>query len=308
MDSNFETFNTKIIKDIGFLKMTKLLKEWGADTLGPLNSPMEDEYAKKQEELLETGEYTPVTLSNPTSFESLIKRERSDISIISDETLDKEGDIVIQKNIDFDSLGFRKNPVVSYNHNYDIPPVGKSLWQKTRAGVTKAKTQYISRPESLPKNVEWFPDSIFHMIEAGVMRGKSIGGLAKYRAPTQDDFDKNPSWQGAKRIVEKYLVYEYCVCSIGMNANAIVEMVSKSLITIPDDILERDFGEIAEKIKAIHKSIKIKNELPLIKSVITLKEIKEERKQAIEKIISQCIKQTPDLINDTIKRAMGRVE
>ena len=42
--------------------------------------------------------------------------------------------------------------------------------------------------------------------------------------------------------------------------------------------------------------------------MVTLEQIKEERKQAIEKIISQCIKQTPDLINDTIKRAMGSVE
>lgn len=288
--------------------MTKLLKEWGADTLGPLNTPMSDECAKNQEELLETGEYSHVVLSNSKSFESLIKRERSDISIISDETLDADGDIVIQKGIDFDVLGFKKNPVVSYNHDFNIPPVGKSLWQKTSSRVTKAKTQYISRPESLPKNVEWFPDSIFHMIESGVMRGKSIGGLAKYRSPTQEDFDSNPSWQDAKRIVEKYLVFEYCVCPIGANSNAIVEMVSKSLISIPENILQRDFSEIVDKIKDIYNSIKIKNELPLIKNAITLKQIKKERKQAIKEIVNQCVKQTPDLIDATIKRVMGRVE
>ncbi len=288
--------------------MSKTLKAWGADTLGPLNTPMSDEFAKKQEELLDTGEYTPITLSIPGAFESILKRERSDISIISDETVDKEGDVVIQKGIDFDSLGFRKNPVVSYNHNYNIPPVGKSLWQKTSGGVTKAKTQYISRPESLPKSVEWFPDSIFHMIESGVMRGKSIGGIGKHRSPTQEDFDSNPSWQGAKRILEKYMIYEYCVCPIGMNSNAIVEMIGKSLITIPKDILNRDFGEIADKIKEIYDNIRIKNEVPMIKSVITVKQIKKERKEAIEKIIKECVKTTPTLIDDSIKRIMGRVE
>ena len=308
MDSNFETFNTKIIKDIGFLKMTKLLKEWGADTLGPLNTPLKDEFARKQEELLETGEYTHVTLAKSNSFEAFIERERADISVITDETIDKEGDVITSKSIDFDTLGFRKNPVVSYNHDYNIPPVGKSIWQKTVGTVTKAKTQYISRPESLPESVEWFPDSIFHMIKSGVMRGKSLGGLIKYRASTQEDFDSNPNWKGAKRIAERTLVFEYCVCPIGINSNAIVEMVSKSLITIPDDILYRDFSEIADKIKAIHDDIKIKNELPLIKSVVTLKQIKEERKDAIEEIINQCIKQTPSLIDATIKRAMGRVE
>lgn len=288
--------------------MSKTLKAWGADTLGPLNTPMSDEFARKQEELLETGEYTHVTLTKTNSFEAFMEHEKADISIISDESVDKDGDVIDQKTIDFDALGFKKNPIVSYNHNYDIPPVGKSLWQKTRAGQTKAKTQYIDRPETLPSSVEWFPDSIFHMIKSGVMRAKSIGGLVKFRSPTQEDFDKNPSWQGAKRISEKALIYEYCVCPLGINTNAIVEMVSKSLISIPEDILYRDFGEIVDKIKDIQDKIQIKNQVPLIKNVITLEQIKKERKQAIKEIISECIEQAPTIINDSIKRAMGRVE
>jgi len=286
--------------------MTKTLKSWGADTFGPLNTPMSDEYAKKQEELLDTGEYTHVTLSKANSFEAFIEREKADISIITDESIDKEGDVIPSKSVDFDTLGFRKNPIVSYNHNYDIPPVGKSLWQKSSGGVTRAKTQYISRPESLPENVEWFADSVYHMIKSGVLRGKSLGGLIKYRAPTQKDFDSNPSWQGAKRIVEKYLIFEYSVVSIGANTHAIVEMISKSLISIPEDILNRDFGDIADEIKAIHEDIRIKDTVLLIKNVVTLEQIKSERKQAIEKIISKCVSLTPDLIDDTIKRAMGR--
>ena len=288
--------------------MSKTLKAWGSDTLGPLNTPMKDEYAKKQEELLETGEYTHVTLSRPNSFEAFIEREKADISIISDETLDKDGDIVLQKSLDFDSLGFRKNPVVSYNHDYDIPPVGKSLWQKTTGGVTKAKTRYIDRPETLPSNVEWFPDSIFHMIKAGVLRGKSLGGLVKYRSPIQEDFDTNPTWQGAKRISEKALIFEYCVCPIGANNNAVVEMISKSLISIPEEILYRDFAEIADKIKDIHNNIRIKNQIPLIKNVVTLEQIKKERSQEIDKIVAKCISEAPKAIDNAIKRALGRVE
>ena len=287
--------------------MTKTLKAWGADTFGPLNTPMGDEFARKQEELLETGEYTHVTLSNPNSFEACIEREKSDISIISDESVDIEGDVGVQKTLDFVTLGFHKNPVVSYNHNYNIPPVGKSLWQKTSGGVTKAKTQYISRPEELPSNIEWFPDSIFHMVKSGVMRGKSIGALVKYRQPTQEDVDKNPFWKKARRISEKVYIFEYCVCPIGMNTNAIVEMVSKSLISIPKDILHRDFSEIADEIEKIHKNIQIKNEVPVIKSAVTLEQIKEERKQAIKEIVSKCIQKTPTVIDDSIKRIMGRV-
>lgn len=286
----------------------KSLKAWGADTFGPLNTPMSDECAKKQEELLETGEYSHVTLSNPNSFEAFIDREKADISIISDESVDKAGDVVVQKTIDFDTLGFRKNPVVSYNHKYDIPPVGKSLWQKTSGGVTKAKTQYISRPTELPSNVEWFPDSIFHMIKSGVMRGKSLGGLIKWKRPTEEDIKTNPHWQGAKRISEKALIYEYCVCPIGMNSSAIVEMVSKSLISIPDDILYTDFAEIADKIKEIHKDIQIKSEVPVIKSAVTLEQIKQERKEAIEKIVVGCIQKAPTVIDDSIKRIMGKVQ
>jgi hypothetical protein len=62
------------------------------------------------------------------------------------------------------------NPIVTLQHCYSLPPVGKSVWRKRykdgdMVGV-KAKTQYPKRPDSW-QDTDWPPDTTFSLIQAG---------------------------------------------------------------------------------------------------------------------------------------------
>lgn len=284
------------------------LKAYGECT-GPLDFPMTTENARELEAQLESGEYAPFKLQKAHAFESCIEGERSDISVVSDASVDADGEVV-----DPDSLNwskFQKSPVVAFNHNYSIPPIGKSLWQKfvKSIGSWKAKTQYISRPDTLPSDAIWFPDSIFHMVKSGALNAKSIGGAASYREITKEDIEKNPEYSKAKRITKSVNIYEYSVGVIGVNKNTIVEQVSKSLVHIPEEILQKDFSSVPELIEAL-KDLKVvtdDNSLPVIKSYRTEKSFVEEQQNIANSKIETIKNSIPELVEDSFKRLMGKV-
>jgi hypothetical protein len=115
-----------------------------------------------------------------------------------------------------------------------MPPVGRSLWRKkTRdgsAGGVKAKTHYPARPATWPGNDEWAPDSAFALVHAGLMNGKSVGYIAtKAHAPTAEEIRKNAALASVARIVDEWLLVEYCCCWLPVNPEAVTEVVSKSV-------------------------------------------------------------------------------
>ncbi len=76
---------------------------------------------------------------------------------------------------------FQANPLVTLQHAYNLPPVGKSLWRKrVKDGDSvriKAKTQYPARPDSWPESDPWPPDRVLSLVQAGLLNGKWIGFL-----------------------------------------------------------------------------------------------------------------------------------
>src|SRR5207249_1170129 len=123
---------------------------------GPLGFPLLDPQARVLDTLLNslprTREYAyrkAVIAQAPTE---LLSGERADVSWITTESPDRSQEVVLAKGMN-DSQ-FQKNPVVTLNHCYWNPPVGKSLWRKVAKdgelrGV-KAKTQYPAKPANWP--------------------------------------------------------------------------------------------------------------------------------------------------------------
>lgn len=268
--------------------------------IGPLDFPMQETDARELEKKLGSGEYSPFRMVKNAAFEHFVEGERADVSVISDASVDKEGEVIDPKSLDFTT--FKKNPVVAWNHNYNIPPVGKSIWQKLIGGnLWKAKTVYLSRPENHPADAVWLPDSIFHMVKSGSMKGKSIGGAVKWRQPTAEDATRlNFDLAKAKRISESVEVFEYSVCPIGMNSNSIVEAVSKG-IKWPEEILSNEWPEILETIKDLTKP------LPIIKSFRTLEDYNKEMKENFSKMLRTIEGKIPEIVENTIKRLQGKV-
>jgi hypothetical protein len=219
------------------------LKDYGS-TEGPLGFPMADRTARAVEALLRalprTAEHAyrkAVAGKAPTE---LNPGERSDVSWISTESVDRAGEVVIARGMN-DSQ-FQGNPLVTLGHAYHLPPVGRSLWRKRvrdgeLAGI-KAKTRYPDRPENWPTDEPWVPDRIFALVQAGLLQGKSIGFL-----PTRTHFAdskeaKKEGWPEGALIIDEWLLLEYAVCFLPVNQDALVEAVSKGTVEVPGVLLE----------------------------------------------------------------------
>lgn len=205
------------------------------DTEGPFGLPMKDAQAKSLEERLRAlpndDAYTLRRCSFERGVSELQPGERADVSWITEESPDRLGDIVLAAGMD--DSHYQLNPIVTLNHAYDQPPVGRSLWRrKARDGAlhgVKAKTHYPPRLAGWTLS-DWPPDLAFELVKAGLLRGKSIGFIPlKLRAPTPDEIAKNPAFAKVRYIIEEWLLAEYACCYLPMQPNAVVETVSKSV-------------------------------------------------------------------------------
>jgi hypothetical protein len=261
---------------------------------GPFGFPMLEEDARALDKELENAEEEIGLLritKGADKSNHFIEGERADVSVITDDSLDEDGEVVDIKGIDLSA--FRKNPVVTFNHNYLDPPIAKSLWQKPVGNKIIAKTVYAPRPDDLNKEIPWFPDQIFGLVKSGFLPGKSIGGIAKRRAPTTEEIQKyGPN---LKKVCHSSRIYEYSVVTRQANNNAIVEAVSKGIMTLPEKILS-EFPDL----KKLLPSPEAK---PIIKSFRTVNDVEKELEQQMYDIYNK----TPEMVEDVFARMLGKV-
>lgn len=205
------------------------------DTEGPFGLPMKDVQAKALEARLRELPQDDVHALRRNSFERGVSElqpgERADVSWITEESPDRLGDVVLASGMD--DSHFQLNPIVTLNHAYHQPPVGRSLWRrKARDGAlsgVKAKTHYPPRPQGWTLS-DWPPDLAFELVKAGLLRGKSIGFIPlKVRTPTPDEIAKNVAFAKVRYIIQEWLLAEYACCYLPMQPNAVVETVSKAV-------------------------------------------------------------------------------
>jgi hypothetical protein len=166
---------------------------------------------------------------------------RAEVSWITAEAPDRVGDVVLASGMD--DSHYQLNPIVTLNHSYEQPPVGRSLWRrKVREGAlagVKAKTVYPARPTRW--DGDWPPDRAFELIQAGLLRGKSIGFFPlKLRPPTAEEIERRPGYQGVRYVIEEWLLAEYACCVLPMQPHAVVTEVCKAANTL--QLTESDMG------------------------------------------------------------------
>ena len=162
----------------------------------------------------------------------MLPGERSDVSWISTEEPDRTREVVLSAGLN--DAQFKLNPIVTMNHCYYVPPVGKSLWRKKAKdgdvrGI-KAKTQYPVKPANWPEDSDWAPDIAFALVQADMLRGKSIGFLPiKGFAPDAKTIEKN-GWSQVDWVIEEWMLLEYACTFLPTQQQAVVEAVSKSAL------------------------------------------------------------------------------
>jgi hypothetical protein len=213
-------------------------------TEGPLGFPMPDKSARAVDALLKTlpktkdYEYRKALVGRPPT--ELNPGERSDVSWISTESVDRMGEVVVAKGMN--DAQFQQNPLVTLGHAYWMPPVGKSLWRKRvkdgdLAGI-KAKTQYPSRPEAWPTGDEWPPDKVLALVQAGLLQGKSIGFLpTRVHVPNTKEAGDRGWGDRVGLVIDEWLLLEYACVFLPANQDSLVEAVSKGAFDLPAALL-----------------------------------------------------------------------
>jgi hypothetical protein len=270
--------------------MPEFLKQY-FDTEGPFGIPMKDRQARSVESLVralprsEEFRYRKAALGRaPTE---LNPGERSDVSWISTESVDRTGEVVLARGMN--DAQFQQNPVVTLGHAYWMPPVGRSLWRKRvkdgpLAGI-KAKTQYPARPEGWDE--PWPPDKVLALVQAGLLQGKSIGFLPlKVHSPKDRERELN-GWADVELIIDEWLLLEYACVFIPANQDALVESVSKGLVALPDDFCRAlGIGPVGE---------------PAVTGFTPLAEVERAVRDAVSRVDLRAV------VKQSLDRARGRV-
>lgn len=224
--------------------MSEFPRSYG-ETEGPLGFPMLDRQAQAVDALLKTlppgDDYRYRHLVTAKAPTELNPGERSDVSWITTESVDRTGEVVVARGMD-DSQ-FQGNPLVTLGHAYSLPPVGRSLWRRRvkdgdRVGI-KAKTQYPPRPEAWPAGETWAPDQILALIQSGLLNGKSIGFLpTKVHIPEKAEVQKNGWSEQVSLVIDEWLLLEYACVFLPANQDALVEAVSKGAVDLSPELLK----------------------------------------------------------------------
>src|SRR4051812_36577768 len=111
--------------------MSSFPRQYG-EAEGPLGFPMSDRQARDLDTLLKslptTDEYRYRHLVTAKAATELNPGERSDVSWITTESVDRTGEVVVARGMNDGQ--FQANPLVTLGHAYWLPPVGRSLWRR----------------------------------------------------------------------------------------------------------------------------------------------------------------------------------
>lgn len=189
-----------------------------------LGLQLPEDVARQVDEIVKTlpkdYKYTRKGAMPETS--ELVSGERADISMVSVESIDRDGDVILAKGINTEM--FSRNPIVTFAHQYHELPVGRCAWMKKVSGGVRAKTVYTDATETAR--------AVWQMTQEGILRGKSIGFLpVKVRSATKEEISRNPHWKNAGSVIESSLLLEYAVAPIPVNQDALVEAVAKGITT-----------------------------------------------------------------------------
>ena len=180
--------------------------------------------------------------------------ERTDVSLITTDAVDRDGEVVIPSGGDWSTY----NRVVTFAHRYDQLPVGSNWWIRPRGNGLIAKTFYPPKPADWG-DTPWLPSAILHLMQQPVptCTGKSIGFLPlNVRAATSDEIAKRPAMRGVP-VIDRWIGVEYAVVPVPCNPDAEMQAVAKGMeMGLIDERLEElivgVYGRIPAAIVGAH--------------------------------------------------------
>ena len=144
---------------------------------------------------------------------------------LTDETVDRYGDIVVAKGGDF--TNYMKNPVVMTFHDYNQFPVGNSL----RVWHDKEKKAVCSWILFFDDRVDrtGMADTAYKFASSGAMKAGSIGFMpTETRKPS--DVERAQLGMGAYGVIfDKWELMEFSVCPVPANPSALQDSIKRGM-------------------------------------------------------------------------------
>jgi hypothetical protein len=219
--------------------------------------------------------------------------ERTDVSLITTNAVDRQGEMVIPSGIDWSGY----NRVVTFAHRYDQLPVGSNWWMRSRGNGLVAKTHYPQKPADWG-DTPWLPSAVLHLMQQPVptCTGKSIGFLPlNIREATRAEREARPELAGVP-IIDKAAGIEYAVVPVPANPEAQMQAVAKGkALGLFDDALE-------ELIRAA-SGIEVTEIAPFVRGATVRAALLREG-QALGQTLRLQVRQH---IREALEQAMGRV-
>lgn len=129
--------------------------------------------------------------------------------IISDETVDRHGDVVRANG--WDITNYKKNPVILWAHDHRQPPVGKSV----RVIKRLKEKQLVSVGEYPSAELYEFGNTAFRLAISGFLSAVSVGFMPKeWKAINEEE-----PWNGYD--ISKQELWEYSIVPVPANPNAL---------------------------------------------------------------------------------------
>ncbi len=155
---------------------------------------------------------------------------RCDISYITTDDVDRDGEVVLPNGID----RAKYNGVVTLAHDYKALPVGSNWWIRPQEKVSRygllARTHYPPKPADWG-DAPWMPSAILHLMQQPVptCTGKSIGFIPlNIRGATVEEKSKRPELKDVP-IIDRAALLEYAVAPVPCNSSSEMVSVSKAV-------------------------------------------------------------------------------
>lgn len=219
---------------------------------GPMGLKMPESTARQIEELSKglPRDFEYRRIAKSASEFACDPGERTDVSVITTDAIDRDGEVVLPGGIDWSGY----NRIVTFAHRYDELPAGSNWWIRSKGNGLVAKTHYPNKPADWG-DAPWLPSAILHLMQQPVptCTGKSIGFMPlSIRAATPSEKAMRPELDGVP-IIDKAAGIEYAVAPVPCNSDAEMQAVSKG---IKDGIFDQ---KTADLIKGAMKSTSDQN-------------------------------------------------
>ena len=147
--------------------------------------------------------------------------------LATDETRDRDGDIVTMKGWDFEN--YIKNPVFLFSHDYSSVPLAAAVKMERKRNPSRlVLTHKFPTPGVHP-----FADMILQLYHERVINAGSVGFIPFDWEEIKDGDDDKPKRRGwSNRKFTKQELLEHSGCAVPSNPNAVQESIASAMKAI----------------------------------------------------------------------------